>query len=225
MSLFRSRLFRWLAQSWPVQWGRQARQYLQRPIRQLETWITAHLQPAIAPVWEATLHQLLPDGGESPPPLLWLEGVPAEPPPAPQSPRRLVAGVPLRLIRVGRSSWQRLRAGALAPPTTTLDRRVPRKSFAEILAEAIAYYFGRAKPSLPPETGLPVAPPPDIPEPMPAASMGALEAPLATPTLETRAVFLGYAYGPLVEFLLWLDRWVERIENFCLRIWRWLRRA
>ncbi|HAN45474.1 MAG TPA: hypothetical protein DCQ32_02855, partial [Cyanobacteria bacterium UBA8156] len=160
MSLFRSHLFRWLAQSWPVQWGRQTRQRLQRPIRQIETWIAQvaeHLQPAIAPVWEATLHHLLPDGGEAPPPLLWLEGVPAEPPAVPKSPRRLGAGVPLRLIRIGRSSWQRLRAGALAPPITTLDRRVPRKGFAEILAEAIAYYFGRAKPSLAPETGLPVA--------------------------------------------------------------------
>ncbi len=229
MSLFRSRLFRWLAQLWPVQWGRQARQQLQRPIRQIGTWITAHLQPAIAPVWEATRQHGLP---EAPPPLLWLEGVPAEPP-APQSPRRLGAGVPLRLIRVGRASWQRLRAGALAPPTATLDRRVPRKSFAEILAEAIAYYFGRAKPALPsapegpgdrgdapalvPEAGVPMA--------AVSSAREANEPPLTVPTLETRAVFLGYAYGPLVEFLLWLDRWVERIENFCLRLWRWLCRA
>ncbi len=228
MSLFRSRLFRWLAQSWPVQWGRQVRQQLQRPIRQIETWITAHLQPAIAPVWEATRHQLLPDGGEAPPPLLWLEGVPAELPPVPKSPRRLVAAVPLRLIRVGRSSWQRLRAGALASPTTILDRRVPRKSFAEILAEAIAYYFGRAKPALPSAPELPGGsgdPPALVPVAAVPSGLGANEPPLAAPTLETRAVFLGYAYGPLVEFLLWLDRWVERIENFCLRLWRWLRRA
>ncbi|MGQ9866079.1 MAG: hypothetical protein ACUVSQ_07310 [Pseudanabaenaceae cyanobacterium] len=253
MSLFRSRLFRWLAQSWPVQWGRQTRQRLQRPIRQIETWIAQaieHLQPTIAPVWEATRQRLLPTGAEPPPPLLWLEGVPtgveSPPPPLwleevpagvelPPPPPRRLAAVRVRLVRIGRASWQRLRGGALAPPIVTLDRRIPRKSFAEILAEAIAYYFGRRKPSLSPTLGLTVAdgvePPATVsahdsgqePVAVPIPPLRAIEAPAAVPTLETRAVFLGYAYGPLVEFLLWLDRWVERIENFCLRIWRWLR--
>ncbi|NJK61174.1 MAG: hypothetical protein HC918_14355 [Oscillatoriales cyanobacterium SM2_1_8] len=243
MSLFRSRLFRWLAQSWPVQWGRQTRQRLQRPLHQVQTvlvgWteqvatqVVAKLQPAIAPVWEATLQRLLPPGAEPPPPPLWLTGLPAEVPP--KHPRRLAAGVPIRLVRAWRASVQHLRAGALAPPTTTLDRRVPRKSFAEILAEAIAYYFGRAKPALPTATernfaaaapsSLPDAAGAIAPRPVGLAPPESSPAPGPPPVLETRAVFLGYAYGPLVEFLLWLDRWAERIENFCLRIWRWLGR-
>ncbi|MFQ3679139.1 MAG: hypothetical protein SNJ60_01325 [Pseudanabaenaceae cyanobacterium] len=240
MSLFRSRLFRWLAQSWPVSWGRQARQRLERPLHQLETWVRqraaavmVHIQPAIAPAQQVVRKLLLPAEAPPPPPLLWLEGLPLEPlpePPARLPSRRFTARAGVRLVKV----WHALRsreAGALAPPVTTLDRRVPRKSFAEILAEAIAYYFGRAKPSLPPDMGAhleTLAAPPGKTEPLMATAPQpptlAAEVPPTVPTLETRAVFLGYAYGPLLEFLLWLDRWAERIENFCLRIWRWLGR-
>lgn len=201
MPPFQSRLFTWISRSLPFRWGRNVRQLIDR-------WLQ-ELPQAIGHFWQDTLpdlnspHQIPnpPDRAKLPP---W---------------GRFLAKRRYREITKSNQSLGE-------SPKAIVPSR-----WRTLLEEAINYFLRR--PKLSPsqreyenESGhWPPLPPPM--HPITEIKLEPEEPPLYA-WIETKATSLGYAYSPVINFLLWLDRWLARLEEWCLKMWRrlwdWLTR-
>jgi len=115
----------------------------------------------------------------------------------------------------------------LAPQTTALAqaiRDITPSRWRSLLEEAINYFLRR--PKLSPrhqEYHNESAHWPPLPPPPDQITAVELEPEEPTPLhawVDTQATFLGYAYSPLVNFLLWLDRLILRLEEWLIQLWR-----
>ncbi|NJK35265.1 MAG: hypothetical protein HC919_10055 [Oscillatoriales cyanobacterium SM2_2_1] len=204
MSRFQSQIMNWLDRSLPVQWGRQAR-------RSLQQWLTqrqSNAAPRSPRTITYTYWQGLLRARRDAQPLTGRPAVPALPP------------------------WRFLlmkQAFAQLKQSQSWDRLL------ELIAAAIAYFARQPKPKRLDGNPDPnwLDPPDfrgDCPQIMPGrAPLWAPipEEPDLEPTpmyawIDTHATFLGYAYGPVMTLIYWLDRWLARLERLLLRFWRWL---
>ncbi len=119
-------------------------------------------------------------------------------------------------------------SGDLAAPPPTPSSLSPRPRaivshrWRTLLEEAMDYFLRR--PQLSPTQQAyeqdtepwPPLPPPQLPLEVTEVK---LDPPLQA-WIDTPATSLGYAYSPLVNFLLWLDRLVARLEAWLIKLWR-----
>ncbi|MCS6959532.1 MAG: hypothetical protein RMK91_05725 [Pseudanabaenaceae cyanobacterium SKYGB_i_bin29] len=188
MPPFQSRLFRWIYQSLPFQWGRKLRHALHH-------WLAKAPQTlqAVAQFCQDTLPHLL--RGKTTSPLY-------SPPPAdlssPTAPANTLSPRPRAIIL---HRWRTL------------------------LEEAMDYFLRR--PRLSPTQQAyendtepwPPLPPPELPLEVTSVKLDPPEPPLQA-WIDTPATSLGYVYSPLINFLLWLDRLVARLEAWLVKLWR-----
>jgi len=108
-----------------------------------------------------------------------------------------------------------------------LSRTIVPSRWQQLLAEAINYFLRRPKLS-PREQEYAEESSPWPPLPPPSGQITEVEiTPEDSPLhawIEIPATSLGYAYSPLVNFLLWLDQLIARLEEYFIRLWRrfWL---
>lgn len=197
MPPFQSRLFNWIYHSPPFQWGRRARYVLQRWFQELPR--------SVEHFWQDTVPHLF---APSPPPKEFI--------PLPD--------------RAKLPPWRRFLARVLGRGLSTEERSLTQPSPALIphgwralLEEAINYFLRR--PKLSPrqqeyenEAGhWPPLPPPG--DQITEIKLEPEDPPLYA-WIDTHATSLGYAYSPVVNFLLWIDRWVAQLEAWVLKLWR-----
>ncbi len=191
MPPFQSRLFNWISRSLPFRWGKKARQFIDRYFKELPQ--------IVENLWQ----DLIPN--------------PQTEMPSPKDRAKL-------------PPWRRFLARLQTKPIAKAEQRLAESSKAVVpsrwrtlLEEAINYFLRRPKlssrereyenesghwPPLPPAadqiTEIKLEP----------------EDPPLHAWIETQATSLGYAYSPIVNFLLWLDQWIARIEEWFLKLWR-----
>lgn len=191
MPPFRSRLFNWIYHSLPFQWGRRARYTLSQWLQELPRVV----KDTVCRLFPSAIEQTAPDRAQLPP---WR--------------RFLTKTSAPKIIRTARD---------LAPS----PKHIIPDRWRALLEEAINYFLRR--PKLSPRhqeyenesAHWPPLPPTPDPGQITEVKLEPEEPPLRA-WIDTQATSLGYAYSPIVNFFLWLDGQVERLEQWLSQLWR-----
>lgn len=247
MPPFQSRLFNWVYHSLPFQWGRRARQFVQQ-------WSTKVPQQ-VQTFWEKTIKPLysLLSPSSDPPSTSFSQKSTT---PLPPWQRALKLRISSKLATPPTDLKQRSSSAETSDlvPYAATDRirhlleaalsyfiKRPKLSKKQVQEELQTLEEDQGPWPVPPEFINPYIDTPPLPSSSTEGEITiadresdvsywvteeAEERPFYA-WIDTHATSLGYAYGPLMNFLYRLDRWIARLETWLGKLWkrikRWLR--